>query len=223
MIRPDGKARKGSQKWIQKLANQDHDFLNEMLKEAMNLSQGDDIHWLSPRETENFAEYHDKAFLEKLGLSFLSSDLTEFWPKGGPHWDGIARTDSGKVLLVEAKSHIRELISSLKATNPDSKRQIQESLNWTKRELGSKNDFDWSKTYYQYANRLAHAQFLRGKEVSAYFVSVYFLNDSEMKGPSTIDEWKKALYVLHTRLGLTEDILSNFVVELFIDVNHLEK
>jgi len=58
--------------------------------------------------------------------------------------------------------------------------------------------------------------------VEAYFVSVYFLNDAEMNGPRTEDEWKGALRLLHRCLGLEEHILSKRVVDLFIDVNCLK-
>lgn len=217
-----GKAEKGSQKWLQKLVNENPGTLNTLLTEKLNLSKDDKIHWLSPLEKDDFAEYYDKGFLEKLGLSALAPELGKFWPKGGPHWDGIGKSESGKVFLVEAKSHIPELMSSLKATNPNSKQQIQESLNWTKRKLCSKTAFDWSETFYQYANRLAHTEFLRKNQITAYFISIYFLNDSEMKGPRTADEWKGALRLLHRCLGLEEQVLSRLVVELFIDVSCLK-
>lgn len=218
----DGKAKKGSQKWIQKLINENASTINALLKQNLHLPQDEKIDWLSPLEKYKYSEYYDEAFLKKLRLSALVPELRKFWPKGGPHWDGMGQSTSQKVFLVEAKSHIPELISSLRATNPFSKRQIEESLSWTKKELGSKTDFDWSKTFYQYTNRLAHVHFLRQKQVSAYFVSVYFLDDSEMNGPKTSDEWRGALRLLHRCLGLEEHILSKLVVELFIDVNYLK-
>lgn len=215
------KAEKGSQKWFQKLINENTGTINAVLKQSLNLPQSEKIDWLSPLEEDNYAEYYDETFLEKLGLSALVPNLLKFWPKGGPHWDGIGISSSHKFFLVEAKSHIPELISSLRATNPDTKHQIQESLNRTKKELGPKTDNDWSKTYYQYANRLAHVHFLRQNGVDAYFVSVYFLNDVEMNGPKTIDEWRGALRSLHRYLGLEEYTLSKFVTEVFIDINDL--
>jgi len=186
------KAEKGSQKWLQKLINEDASAINAMLKQSLNLPQTEKIDWLSPLEKDNYAEYYGEAFLEKLKLSALVPNLRKFWPKGGPHWDGIGISSSHKVFMVEAKSYISELISSLRAIDPDSRHQIQESLNRTKKELGSKTDSDWSKTYYQYANRLAHVHFLRRNGVDAYFVPVYFLNDVEMNGLNTVDEWKGA-------------------------------
>jgi len=189
----EGKAEKGSQKWIQKLINEYASTINALLKENLNIPQDEKIEWLSPLKKDNYAEYYDEAFLEKLRLSALVPDLRKFWPKGGPHWDGMAKSSSQIIFLVEAKSQIPELISSLRATKSNTKRQIEESLSWAKKALGSKTDFDWSKTFYQYANRLAHVYFLRKKLVSAYLVSVYFLNDSEMNGPKTSEEWRGAL------------------------------
>jgi len=217
----EGKAEKGSQKWFQKLINEKTSIVNTLLKQNLNLPQDEKIEWLSPLKKDNYAEYYDEAFLKKLGLSTIVPDLRKFWPKGGPHWDGMGKSASQKVFLVEAKSHIPELISSLRATNPDSKDQILKSLSRTKKELGSKTDFDWSKTFYQYANRLAHVHFLKQKQVSAYLVSVYFLNDSEMNGPKTSDEWRGALRLLHRCLGLEKHALSRLVTELFIDVSCL--
>jgi len=217
----EGKAEKGSHKWLQKLINENASALNAVLKQILDLPQSEKIDWLSPLEKENYEEYYNEAFLEKLGLSVLIPDLRKFWPKGGPHWDGMGKSSSQKVFMVEAKSHISELISSLRAIDQYSRHQIQESLNRTKRELGSKTDSDWSKTYYQYANRLAHVHFLRQNGVDAYFVSVYFLNDAEMNGPKTIDEWRGALRSLHRYLDLEEDALSKFVIEVFIDINDL--
>jgi hypothetical protein len=158
--------------------------------------------------------------LLKIGQEALILDLQEFWPRRGPHWDGLGRCSS-RIFLVEAKSHIPELISTLRAEDPESIRRIKKGLDQTKRGHGSKSDFDWSRTFYQYANRLAYASFLRKKDVDAYFASVYFLNDLEMRGPKTIDEWKGALRLLHRCLGLKEHMLSKLVIELFIDVNCL--
>jgi hypothetical protein len=218
---PEGQAERGSQKWLQKLINEKPNVIDAQLRQHLELSQDELIEWLSPRKEESYREYYDEAFLEKLGLAHLIPDLREFWPKGGPHWDGLGKSSSNKIFLVEAKSHIPELISSSDASDPNSICKIQKSLNQTKKDLESRSDFDWSKTFYQYANRLAHVNFLRKKQKNAHFVSVYFLNDSEMKGPKTVDEWKGALRLLHRCLCLEEHTLSKLVVELFIDVNCL--
>jgi len=63
----------------------------------------DRIDWLSPvAPDDNNAEYFDREFLNRLGVSDLKVPLSDFWPKGGPRWDGLAKTESGKLILVEA-------------------------------------------------------------------------------------------------------------------------
>ncbi len=43
-----------------------------------------------------------------------------------------------------------------------------------------------------------------------------------MNGPKTIDEWKGAIRLLHRCLGLKENILSKFVIDIFIDITKIE-
>jgi len=74
--------------------------------------------------------------------------LQQFWPNGGPQWDALARSFSGKLLLVEAKSHITELISSLHAKDEESIKRIKQSLEETKKYLNSKAKVDWSQGFY---------------------------------------------------------------------------
>jgi len=219
---PRGQAEKGSRKWLQMLINEKPGILNELLRKNLNFSENEHIEWLSPLRKCDYAEYHDNSFLEKLGLDEKIPDLKGFWPSGGPRWDGLGRSSSGNVFLVEAKSHIQELISSSRAKQQDSIDIISKSLKKTKSELGSRTDFDWSKTFYQYANRLAYVHFLRKNGVpDTYFVSIYFLNDTEMKGPNTIDEWKGAIRLLHRCLGLQERRLKGLIIEFFIDIKNL--
>jgi len=213
-------ANKGSQKWIQKLVNEKPHLLDSLIMSNQFISEKDDIQWLSPLKSDSYAEYRDETCLELLNVT-LKTPLSDFWPKNGPQWDALGKSASGKLFLIEAKAHIPELISTLKANNPASTDKIMRSLEQTKKSLGSKNDFDWSKTFYQYANRLAHVDLLRRNGISAYLLFVYFLNDSEMKGPKTSDEWKGAIRLVHRCLGLRENLLENFVADLFIDVRNL--
>jgi len=111
------KAEKGSRQWLKKLINENASALNAVLKQSLELPQSEKIDWLSPLEKDNYAEYHDEAFLEKLRLSAFIPDLRKFWPKGGPHWDGMGISASQKVFMIEAKCHISELISSLRASS----------------------------------------------------------------------------------------------------------
>jgi hypothetical protein len=218
---PQLKATKGSQKWIQALINEKQHILNSHLRQNLNLAEDEEIQWISPLKEDDFAEYRDQAVLEKLGINLQSHLLDDFWPKGGPQWDALGTSALGKLFLVEAKSHIPELISSCGAKDPNSIAKIQKSLRITKDKLGSKTDFDWSKTFYQYANRLAHVSFLKQNGLPAYFVSVFFLNDFEMNGPKTVDEWSGAIRLVHRCLGLREHLLQKWIINVYVDVSKL--
>jgi hypothetical protein len=214
-------ANKGSQKWIQKLVNEKPQLLNSLILSNRFVAEKDEIQWLSPLKEDGYAEYRDEACLELLKVDLKSYPLKDFWPKNGPQWDALGKSMSGKLFLVEAKSHIPELISNLKASNQASTDKIFSSFKQVREHFGSKTDFGWSKTFYQYANRLAHVDLLRRNGLSAYLLFVYFLNDSEMSGPTTSDEWKGAIRLVHCCLGLQERLLKNFVADLFIDVRNL--
>jgi hypothetical protein len=212
------KAVKGSQKWIQILINEKADMLNEQLRIKLEMFEDEKIEWLSPLKEDDYAEYRDEAFLERLGVKLQLYPLKDFWPSRGPQWDGLGKSSSGKLFLVEAKSHIPELISTFKGTNKASIDKILNSLEETKKQFGVKADYDWTKPFYQYVNRLAHIYLLRKNKRDAWLVNVYFVNDSEMKGPESADEWKGAIRLLHRCLGIKEYLILKWVVDVFVDV-----
>lgn len=213
---------KGSQKWIQVLVNQKTELLNSEIKTKAGLPLSEEIIWRSPLAADNYVEYKDEDFLKALEIQSLKSKLTGFWPASGPRWDALAKSSSGKLFLVEAKSHITELMSDCKASNSQSFKKINDSLNETKKRFGVKETYDWTKNFYQYANRLAHIYFLKESNYKAWLVNVYFLNDSDMDGPKTVDEWKGAIRLMHRCLGLREHLLTKHVIDLFVDVTHLQ-
>jgi hypothetical protein len=220
---PQLPATKGSQKWIQKLVNEKSTLLNSLIKKNLALSEDEVIQWCSPRVDDDYAEYRDNAFLDLLEVKLAKVPLTDFWPKRGPQWDALARSTSGKLFLIEAKSHIPELISSMQADNKNSRERIGSSLNRTKDFLNAKSKFDWSSCFYQYTNRLAHLYLLRElNQLPAYLVFVYFVNDADMHGPKTINEWKSALILLHSCLGLGRHKLDKFITDVFIVVKRFE-
>jgi len=220
---PQKEATKGSQKWIQKLINNKPDHLNSLIKEKLKLDEDEQITWYSPLKTDDYAEYRDNAFLKLLGIKLEAYPLKNYWPKNGPQWDALGKSYSEKIFLVEAKSHIPELISTLKAINKDSRNKILESLEETRKSFGVNNDFDWSKTFYQYANRLAHLHLLRKNKISAFMINVNFFNDSEVGGPMSAAEWRGAIRLLHRCLGLKEQLLKNKVIEVYIDITDLKE
>jgi len=213
---------KGSQKWIQKLVNEKPDLLNSPIRTQLDLPDTEKIPWLSPIADDDYAEYQDEAFLDLLGIKLPKVSLSDFWPSRGPVWDGLGKSETEKVFLVEAKSHISEVLSPKTGARVTSLRKIKKSLDETKTFLHSNSEHDWASTFYQYTNRLAHLYLLRElNDVSAYLIFVYFLNDEDMNGPKSIDEWHGAIKLLHSFLGVGRHRLSEFTADIFIDVRML--
>jgi hypothetical protein len=220
---PQAEATKGSQKWIQVLVNQKTDLLNSLIKTNIGLSISEEITWRSPLAIDNYIEYKDEDFLRALEIQSLKAKLAEFWPTSGPRWDALAKSSTGKLFLVEAKSHITELISDFKGSNPESIKKINNSLNETKKRFGVAESYNWTKNFYQYANRIAHINFLTQNKCEAWLVNVYFLNDADMDGPRTLDEWRGAIRLMHRCLGLREHLLSKNVIDVFVDITFLNR
>ena len=227
-----GKANKGSQKWLQILVNECPELLNDALSSRLPDSPGV-TDWRSPLARDKYKEHRDKELLEKLGGSrFLRNplptwpNLYNFWPKRGPSWDSHGVTDKGQLLLVEAKSHIREMRGSGSgATSQKSIAKIAQSLKGTQQYLGTNQSVNWAKSpYFQYANRLAHLYWFRELNgLPAFLLMVYFLNDAEQAGPSQTAQWDQAIADEKTALGIrSSHKLSDFVVPVFIDVNDIE-
>ena len=125
-------------------------------------------------------------------------------------------------MLVEAKAHIPEIISSPTAASPESKALIDRSLREVAAHLNAETSTDLSGTFYQYANRLAHLYLLHEVNgVDAWLVFVYFVGDGDVRrsrqrggveGP--------AIQVLHGALGLKSHPLLNRVVNVFLHVEN---
>jgi hypothetical protein len=210
---------KGSLKWIQLLVNQRPELLEEELRALVGSRES--VEWLSPLREDQFAEYRDGSALELLGVSKLQRPLRDFWPARGPQWDALARVGEALV-LVEAKAHIPELFSppSL-AKNETSRRKIQSALAETKQWLSAQPGLDWSKRFYQYANRLAHLYFLRKVNgLDAHLVFLYFVGDGDMKGPTDPSEWEAATAVLHEALGIRGRTVPG-MHHLYVDVREM--
>jgi hypothetical protein len=219
---PQTQAEKGSQKWIQKLVNDKPEILNSQIWSTLNFSEKENIQWLSPLKNDDYAEYRDQAFLKLLNVKLEKLSLNEFWPKGGPQWDALGRSASGKLFLVEAKSHIPELISTSQAKDENSAKRILKSLREVKDYLGANTNLDWSKGFYQYTNRLAHLYLLRKNGLCAYLVFVFFISDSQVKGSTTVSEWKGAIKLLRSCLGIGKHKLTKYIANIFVDVNQLQ-
>jgi hypothetical protein len=97
------KAERGSQKCLQCAVNPDQSLLDSLL--LPKLRNVKTITWCSPLKNDQYAEYRDAGFLQKIGREDRTQELEEFWPQRGPQWDGLAQCDNGSVtLLVEARA-----------------------------------------------------------------------------------------------------------------------
>lgn len=215
---PHGPKPKGSQHWLQEIANKDRGLFERAITGAGITG----VDWFSPLEADEYAEYQDEDFLRLLGLELPNRSLKSFWPGRGPVWDGLARSSSGSVLLIEAKANIPELEFPASGASPPSAALIARSMVEAKRAFGVPESTDWTGTYYQYANRLAHLYLLRGcNQIDAFLVFLYFTGAAEVQGPTKQSEWAEAISAAHQTLQIRNGPLTKFVIELFIDVSHL--
>jgi hypothetical protein len=207
-----GPARAGSRLQMQVYVNSRADELSAVLREAFPELNEASVEWVSPLEADDYREYRDGAFLEKLNLERHRSELGKFWPARGPVWDGLA-TAGESVILAEAKSYPDEFYSTgCKAEAAASVEKIRQALARTQEWLGLDPDPErWmyqlredepSSSLYQSANRYSHLFFLREVAgVDACLAHVLFLEDHTFK-PATRDDWVESLIRIEDDLGL---------------------
>jgi len=125
--------------------------------------------------------------------------------------------------LVEAKANIPEMVSPGTKAETDTRKQIEYSLDEVKKYLYISKDIDWTGTFYQYVNRIAHLYYLKEKNnIKAHLLFVYFINDVTVQGPKTKDEWLGAIQTMECYLGLDKKHkLRKYIHDIFIDVNDL--
>jgi hypothetical protein len=211
----------GSLRDIQILVNGFPDFFTNKIKEHIMI-ESDRIDWVSPLKDDDFSEYRDNGFIEKLGIQNLETSLSAFWPKRGPQWDALGRGNRNEVFLVEAKANIDEIVSPETKATEKSLELIKKSLDGLKKYLKVNNKVDWSGTFYQYTNRLAHLYFLRAlNKLPANLIFVYFIGDDSVSGPKSVEEWNAALTVMKKYLGLSTHKLAKYMAEVFIDLKQI--
>jgi hypothetical protein len=211
-----GKAVRGSQAALQ--------WMVEATPESLQPARLPPLHWVSPLRSEEYAEFRDGAALRKLGLGEHARALTEFWPRRGPVWDGLALAGDA-VVLVEAKAHVTEFLTSPSAaTAPESVAQIARALRQVKADLGADDRSDWSRVFFQYANRLAFLWWLRARGIDAHCLFVSFLGDTEMGGPEHAETWEALFRAADHALGLSpRHPLRPYILHVHPDLRELEK
>jgi hypothetical protein len=188
---------------MRKAVNEHRDALNSRVASLFGWDPRDQIEWLSPIASDEYAEYYDEEFVERLGLTDLKVPLREFWPRSGPRWDGLGKTESGKVVIVETKAYIEEGVDYRSRAGAKSKRKIRASLARAKEAFGASSAAPWDAPFYQYANRLAHLCFLRHLNGSeAYLLFLYFADAPDVPNPCTEQEWQGAHRLTEKCLGL---------------------
>jgi hypothetical protein len=231
-------ANRGSRRWLQVLVNSRPEMLNDGIGQRLP-DLPEDVDWRSPLLEDHYAEYRDQSFLDRLAGSpyyrapiHAQTDLAEFWPRFGPQWDALAVTDRGQILLVEAKAHIPEMVTApSQARGESAVQKIQASLERVKAFVNSKAPIDWSTSFYQYANRLAHLYWMRELNGhDAYLVNLFLINDREMNGPGSAAEWQAAIRLQEVFLGVRQGFqvgytldpwVGAYVLDVFIDVSEI--
>ena len=211
-----------SEHWMRISANEAAPYLNARLRSQFVWEEDEEIEWLSPIASDQYAEYYDSSFLERLGVDKLITPLHAFWPRSGPRWDGLAKSRSGKIILVEAKAYIEEGVDYRSKACANSLSMINAALAEAKRAFRAAEDAPWEAPFYQYANRLAHLYFLAEKnKLDAYLVFLYFANAPDVASPCSMEQWQGAKRLTEKCLGLGSHRFRNRIATMVIDVAEL--
>ncbi len=212
---------KRSEHWLRVMVNDYPKYLNDCIAKAFGWDSTC-IEWRSPLRDDDYAEYYDQEFLERLGVNDLRMPLHEFWPKSGPRWDGLARARDGKLILIEAKAHIEEAVDYRSKAAANALARIEKRLDEAKAAFRANPDAPWHSPLYQMANRLAHLYFLAEiNKKDAYLVFVNFANAADVEIPVAREEWKGATRLAHKFLGLKDSRLSRRVTSIIIDLKEI--
>ena len=219
--RPHPPHTRRSEHWLRVAVNQRTDLLDGLVERAFRLPADDRIEWLSPVELDGFCEYYDESFLERLREP-MRSPLSEFWPASGPRWDGLARTGSGKIILVEAKAYVEEAVDFRSKAGEASRKRISAALAATKQAFRAAPVAHWEEPFYQYANRLAHLYYLRTLNRSnAYLLFICFANAPDVPNPTTVEEWHGAIRIIERSLGLGAHPYRGYLNHIVLSVPEL--
>ena len=194
---------------------------------------GEPIEWLDFKFAPDL-EWPGKGWpdAELKGLEFLydrgelKARWESFWPTGrGIHnWDSVGWIGAGpdrELLLVEAKAHTAEMESACGA-GPVSIQKIKEAFERVKKGLDVNSGGDWTKGYYQAANRIATLYFLEQEGIRTQLLFVYFCGDRfpRKECPVSEQEWKPAIEAQQRYLGLeSQHGLSGRIHRLFLPVS----
>jgi hypothetical protein len=223
-----GRALRGSRLQIQDYVNSRQGLLNHAILEALPAQLAAvvrEIRWESPLVADDYAEFRDGDFLDRIGLGDFKRELAAFWPAKGPSWDALATVTTTNLnsvpimILIEAKSHIPEIYGNGCQAGADSKERIEESLAKAKKWCGVAEERDWTGPLYQSANRIAHLYFIRELlRRPAWLINIYFISDPIR--PTTQEAWLVEIGKVKAALGLSAPIPG--LLEMFLPALGLE-
>ena len=212
-----------SRRWFQVLIHHRPELIDDVLRTAARLPAESQVEWCSP-VVPAFTEYRDEAMLRVLGIELRRRPLADFWPTGGAVWDGLARSATGDVFLVEAKAHVAEMLSTPTAATGDSLARIRTALNTVRTDIATAAArVDWATgPFYQYANRLAHLHLLREQNgVPAHLVLLYFERAPDVPVPADRSAYEGATAIIERCLGVQGSKLLRYVHKVYVDVRDL--
>ena len=210
----EGRAFAGSQMHLQVWANRRSSVLSGHILAAYDIDLPPEaMRWLSPIEVAQYREYRDGSFLRAIGEESARLRLRQFWPSGGPVWDGLAQIDSDapggrRIFLIEAKSYPEEVHGrGCQATvGSEALATIRRSLDRAAQWLNIQRTPAWEGRLYQSANRIAHLYFLREVlKLNAYMVNVCFVGDP--RRPTDVEAWHVAHAAFRAELGMSPQAL----------------
>jgi hypothetical protein len=217
-MRDDAKEAKGSLKHIQWYVNERPDLLDAAIFTAsptLASAAKASCDWVSPLADDQYREYWNERFLEKLDLSDWLKCFQSFWPftgTGTPHWDALARVQvpgGSGVVMVEAKAHLSEFDKPKDragATAKTSRALIEASCARARRFYGVPTDTPlWEDSYYQMGNRLAHLWWMHAvPNVPTWLVWIFF-TDYHATWPSgalAAHQWHHVFATVKQKVGL---------------------
>lgn len=224
-------AEKGSQYQIQKYVNEYSSELNKMILQSSPsllafIRPSLDILWKSPLSASNFYEYQDDflrvVISDEKELEQYEKVVREHWPRRGPVWDAVAtianENNEKGLLLVEAKAHLHETFSQMRATSDNSRQLIERTIQEAKAVFRSTSSDDpWLKEYYQLANRLSFLYILNEKlQLPTWLVLCNFVEDSSHV-PTSVNEWLRHYREVYNKMGIDPNAcLMNKLISIYV-------
>jgi hypothetical protein len=214
----------GSQRWLQIAIARAPRLIDTALQVAGAIPAGQTVDWRSPLAEHSFCEYRDAKALRCLDIESLPQrQLEDFWPRRGPVWDALGVVSGGVKILVEAKAHIAEAASPKSMASEKSLEKIGRALEEARAYYAPQSKAEWTKSLYQYTNRLAFHFFLsKLNGVPSRLIFLDFLNAADVSGPQSEDAWKGATQLMHALLGLPVDLRKFGVFHTYVDVRELQ-